>query len=305
MGHSHPRIFVVTTLRPHHCDLQNLWLKMNEERQAASFDAGLSRLKRKHSSSNDGDGGSGEDCHNESSEKRKGKRPAKDPALCKLETDVEGSESGSCAELDDFCLDVQNIEPDDDESEGNASAEESDLTSAISARSDDSDWQDLRVGLRRRMRRKDIIWPAYPSQSTQCCDTCNAMTGTAAGLQALVDPRGYGHLNWYDLQEAASMGCALCQAIWDVTEHEDWDYEEDGYVVRDEIRITGNLTELVDIEGGPPPEHPMTGRLFDEIAVHIPQDGGRRSPPYGDGEVWHLVTFDGKPALHSARIILC
>lgn len=278
---------------------------MNEQRQAASFDGGINRLKRKHSSSNDGDSDSGEGGHTTSSEKRRGKRPTKDSALCKLDTDVEGSESASYAELDDFFLDVQDIEPDDDEPETNACTEESDPISAISARSDDSDWQNRRVGPRRRMRRKDIVWPAYPSRSTQCCRACNDMTGTAAGLQALLDPRGYGHLNWYDLQETASMGCALCQAIWDVTEHEDWDYEEHGHVVRDEIRITGSFTELIDAEGGAPPEHPMKGRLFDEIAVHIPIDGRCRSPPYGDGEVWHLVAFDGKSAMRSALIVLC
>lgn len=279
---------------------------MNEQRQAASLDTGISRLKRKHSLSNDGDSDSGEGDHTTSSVKRKGKRPAKDPVLCKLGTDVEGSEFlAGYAELDDLCIDVQDSEPDDNEPARNASAEESDLNSVISARSDDSDWQDHRVEPRRSMRRKDIAWPAYPSRSTQCCDTCNSMTGTAAGLQALLDPRGYRHLNWYDLQETASMGCALCQAIWDVTEHENWEFEEDGCVVQDEIRVTGSFTELIDVEGGPPPEHPMAGRFFDEIAVHIPQDGGRRSPQYGEGEVWHLVTFAGKPPLHSARIILC
>ncbi|KAL1859641.1 hypothetical protein Daus18300_009506 [Diaporthe australafricana] len=263
----------------------------------ASLSTGISLLKRKHSLSNDGDSDSdnGEGGHTTSSEKkRKGKRPAKYPVLDKLGTGVEGSEFAGRVELDDFWVDVQDSEPDDDEPARNPSVEAGDFNSDISAiRSDDSDWQNQPT---RQSRRTDIVWPTYPSRSTQCCDTCNAMTGTAAGLRALLNPRGYRHLNWYDLQETASMGCALCQAIWDVTEHDDWDFEEDGLVVLDEIRITGSFSELVDIEGGPPPEHPMTGRFFDEIAVHIPQDGGRHSPPYGEGEVWHLVTFDGDPA---------
>lgn len=278
---------------------------MDEPRQAASVDAGISRLKRKPSWSNDGDSDSGEGDHTTSSEKRKGKRPAKDPVLCKLGTDVEGSESANLMELHAFCIDVQDKVPDDDEPARNASAEKFDFNSAISARGDGSDWQDLRVRTRRHMRRKDIVWPAYLSRSTQCCDTCKAMTGTAAGLQALLDPRGYRHLNWYDLQETASMGCALCQAIWHVTEHEHWEFEEDGWVVRDEIRIRGRVKELIDIDGGPPPGHLMRGRLLDEIAVHIPQDWGRRSPPYEEVEAWRLVAFDGEPALHSARINLC
>lgn len=90
--------------------------------------------------------------------------------------------------------------------------------------SDDSDGESLFIGGQgrsRRMRRNDIRWPEFPSQSSRCCETCNAMTGTRAGLRDLCSPRGYKHLNWYDLQESASRGCALCGSIWDNTEGSD------------------------------------------------------------------------------------
>jgi hypothetical protein len=98
--------------------------------------------------------------------------------------------------------------------------------------------------LTRPSRREDIIWPEFPSTSPQCCAKCEIMTGTQEGLAALLGDGGYKHFNWYGIQETAALGCALCTAIWDVTEHEDWDYEEDGSITRDEIRIFANVTHL-------------------------------------------------------------
>lgn len=63
------------------------------------------------------------------------------------------------------------------------------------------------------------------------------MTGTIYGLRGLIEFRSYTPLGWYDLLERASQRCTLCQHIWDVTEHENWDLEYDGWVVRDEIRV--------------------------------------------------------------------
>ncbi|KAH7140863.1 heterokaryon incompatibility protein-domain-containing protein [Dactylonectria macrodidyma] len=171
--------------------------------------------------------------------------------------------------------------------------------------SDDGDWKDYTGGPRRRMRRKDIVWPDCASQSTKCCVTCNAMMGTVEGLYELLHPRGYKHLSWYELQVTASQGCALCQSIWEVTEHADWDYnEENGWVVRDEIRITGSFTQLMEDakslieaqEGHIPKGHPLEGRLLNEIEVHIPLDRRLARPLYEEGEVWHLVAFDANPA---------
>lgn len=156
------------------------------------------------------------------------------------------------------------------------------------------------------MRRKDIVWPDSLIRGTKCCVTCNAMTGTADGLYGLLHPRGYKHLSWYELQETASQGCALCHSIWEVTEHADWDYnEENGWVVRDEIRVTGSFTQLMGDaknlieaqEGHLLKGHPLEGRLLDEIEVHIPLDRRLARLRYEEGEIWHLVTFDGKPCL--------
>ncbi|KAH6853137.1 heterokaryon incompatibility protein-domain-containing protein [Chaetomium sp. MPI-CAGE-AT-0009] len=122
------------------------------------------------------------------------------------------------------------------------------------------------------------------------------MTGTAEGLRELLEPRGYKHLSWYDIQETAARGCPLCRVVWDVTENADWDHDEDGRVVLDEIRVTGTFSEPDDAKGGGGVGHPLEGLLLEDIAFHIPM----RTPPYGEGEVFYLAAFDGDPA---ARIV--
>lgn len=163
--------------------------------------------------------------------------------------------------------------------------------------SDDGDGKHLFNGGQRReriMRRNDLRWPVFPSSSSLCCGTCNAMTGTRAGLRALRSPRGYKHLNWYDLQESASRECALCGDIWDMAEQSNWDYEADGSVVRDEIRITGNFGEDGSVRAGISRGHPIEGMLLDGIQVLIPAEWESYGEPYEKAEEWHMVTFAGE-----------
>ena len=41
------------------------------------------------------------------------------------------------------------------------------------------------------------------------------------------------------------MGCELCQAIWHVTEHEDWDYDSEGLVTGVKIRIFAKCYSII------------------------------------------------------------
>ncbi|OQV02946.1 hypothetical protein CLAIMM_08057 [Cladophialophora immunda] len=91
-------------------------------------------------------------------------------------------------------------------------------------------------------RKEDSFWLKFLTGSPHCCTKCKSMTGTPEGLAALLSDDGYKHFNWYRIQEMAAFGCALCRAIWDVTESQDWDHEEDGSVTQDEIRIFANAT---------------------------------------------------------------
>jgi hypothetical protein len=140
--------------------------------------------------------------------------------------------------------------------------------------------------------RKDIVWPRFPSRSPQCCLKCKAMTGTPEGLSALLSDGGYKHFNWYKIQETAALGCALCTMIWDDAEHKDWDYDDDGSVTRDEIRIFADATCLSSPTDGRLSRYPLKDIQLHSLEVRIP--GMPRSPPYPEGELYHLVTFESK-----------
>ncbi|CZR66340.1 uncharacterized protein PAC_16241 [Phialocephala subalpina] len=147
----------------------------------------------------------------------------------------------------------------------------------------------------RPTRRNDIVWPAFPSRSPYCCPKCKAMTGTPQGLGALLDG-GYKHYNWYEIQETAALGCALCETIWGVTEHADWDCEDDGSVTRDEILILANGTRLPSPVESRFPGHPLQDIQLHSLEVQIPGDGRRGSPRYQEEEVFYLVTLDSDPS---------
>lgn len=51
-------------------------------------------------------------------------------------------------------------------------------------------------------------------QADKCCDTCKRMTGTLEGLQALVSPVGYTHLDFENIKRSGSRGCKLCKMIY-------------------------------------------------------------------------------------------
>ncbi len=174
--------------------------------------------------------------------------------------------------------------------------------SVTAVSSDDSDSQDVTEVLGQRMCSNDII--QRPSSSRECCDTCKDMTGTADGLRGLLDACGYKHLNWYELQETASRGCALCRNIKEVLENNDYAYDEDEVIVPGEIRITGSFTQLADIKGGDAVGHPLEGKLIKNISVHIPVNWPCGQPDNPQREAWHVVTFDGEPALRLAGVMV-
>jgi hypothetical protein len=145
----------------------------------------------------------------------------------------------------------------------------------------------------RQTQRKDIVWPEFPSRSPHCCPKCKAMTGTQEGLGALLDC-GYKHYNWHEIQETAALGCALCEFIWDATEHADWDYEDDGSVTRDEILILANGTRLPSLGESTLPRHPLQDIQLHSLEVQIPHDRRRTGSRYQEEEVLYLVTLDCK-----------
>lgn len=135
----------------------------------------------------------------------------------------------------------------------------------------------------------DTLRPGFPRESHQCCQTCVAMTGTRLGLSALLSDGGYVHLNWYEIQKSAGMGCELCSGIWDTLESEDWDYEDDGSVTSEEIRIFANFTHLLPDAEGAQPQHPLEYVQLQSLEVKAPLDGGSSK-----GEIFYLVTSEGK-----------
>lgn len=140
-------------------------------------------------------------------------------------------------------------------------------------------------------RRENIVWPEFPSRSHGCCTKCESMTGTPEGLDALLSDGGYKHFNWYEIQKTAAHGCALCRAIWDVTEHEDWDYEDDGSVTRAEIRILAKFTRLPSPVEGRLSRHPLNNIHLHSLEVQIPMDP---VPTIPEGVGFNLVTLEGK-----------
>jgi hypothetical protein len=119
------------------------------------------------------------------------------------------------------------------------------------------------------------------------------MTGTLEGLGALLDS-GYKHYNWYEIQETAALGYALCSAIWDVTEHKDWDYEDDGSVTRNEILVLADVTRLPSPVESRLQRHPLQDIQLHSLEVQIPGDRRRRSSAYMNGEKFYLATLDCK-----------
>lgn len=151
--------------------------------------------------------------------------------------------------------------------------------------------KEIEVAWTRPSRREDIVWPEFPSTSPHCCVKCRTMTGTPEGLAALLGDGGYKHFNWYEIQEMAALGCALCTALWDVTENEDWDYEEDGSVTRSEIRIFANVTDLSSPSEGRLSEYPLENIQLHSFDVQFPEDP---FPRILDIARLNLVTFESE-----------
>ena len=146
----------------------------------------------------------------------------------------------------------------------------------------------------RPRRREDIVRPIFTGGSHRCCAKCESMTGTPEGLGALLSDGGYKHFNWYEIQETAAGGCAICRAIWDVTEHEDWDYEDDGSVTRAEIRILASFTRLPSPVEGRLSRHPLNNIHLHSLDVQIPLDP---APMILEWARFNLVTLEGKLTL--------
>jgi hypothetical protein len=148
----------------------------------------------------------------------------------------------------------------------------------------------------------------FRTNNLGCCRRCEDMTGTPEGLRALVED-SYKHFNWYDIQKTAALGCELCGLIWDVTEHEDWDYdlddkkeednEDNRIITRDEIRIVADFKTQPAAIGADEMSHVLSGMQLRRIRVIIPYDGKMCGWSRKDhllqreGEVINLVTYDG------------
>ncbi|KAI9150016.1 hypothetical protein HJFPF1_09766 [Paramyrothecium foliicola] len=152
--------------------------------------------------------------------------------------------------------------------------------------------------IQRRNRRKSEL---LPGNGQRCCSKCSAMTGTWEGLGALLSKKGYEHHNWYDMQEAAAQGCPLCEHMFEVLEHEDWEFDEaDGSVTRKPTLIWATVNE--SYATGRRDEKPGLS-LFDGlqllgIEVFIPLDPGLAHHPDRDGQLYHMITHPADPCSH-------
>lgn len=88
----------------------------------------------------------------------------------------------------------------------------------------------------------------------------------------------------------AALGCALCDEIWGVTEIEDWDYEEDGSVTRDEIRIFADVTYLSSPSEGRLSRYPLDNIQLHSFDVQFPEDPIARILNFARLDI---LTFEG------------
>jgi hypothetical protein len=138
-----------------------------------------------------------------------------------------------------------------------------------------------------------------PSNNAQCCSKCQEMTGTSAGLHALING-GYKHLNWYQIQRTAALGCALCRKIQDLPKH--WVRNSEGSITHKEVVIRADhYTFLPSQDRRRVLGHPLNllsnNIQLRSLEVQIPTDdrlGQRWDEAFQDTIEFHLVTRKGK-----------
>jgi hypothetical protein len=213
-----------------------------------------------------------------------------------LQSNCENDERASFIEATQTCPQLsnapkQNFSRSDSGGDGKGSDDANDTKDC-----DNSDLESFGVHQARSNRQSEALTgfgELDTDQMGQCCPRCEAMTGTQQGISALLSEGGYKHFDWYDIQKSAGTGCALCETIWHVTEHEDWDYEDDGSRTHKEIRVFANTTRLPPSKQPRPPKHPLQDIQLESLEVMIPLDG-RLAHGYSSGEILYLAAFEGK-----------
>jgi hypothetical protein len=126
----------------------------------------------------------------------------------------------------------------------------------------------------------------------ECCDKCQAMTGTFDGLHALIDEEGYEHYNWQEIQDSMARGCALCEHICEITES-DWDEVEDGLIKGTKIRVYAAKSDAISPGGNRKSDHPLEGIHLESLLVQIPRDPDRVKAEPSLCQTLELVAFEG------------
>lgn len=153
-------------------------------------------------------------------------------------------------------------------------------------------------------KRPQIVHSQFPGPSSKelelppgdgqgCCSKCKAMTGTRRGLDALLSREGYEHHNWYEMQHAAAQGCPLCEHMFEVLEHEDWELDEAGRsVTHKPTRVLARVNELPIAEKvhGMPRLNPFDGLQLLGIEVFIPIDPRLAHSSDCGSQIYHVVT---------------
>jgi hypothetical protein len=139
------------------------------------------------------------------------------------------------------------------------------------------------------------------SAELECCNKCQAMTGTIEGLTALldVDGDGYEYYNWQEIQDAwYGPNCALCEHVLDISE-DTWGDEADGdSITNDRIRIHAEVNIVNTFERQKhSPSHPLAGRQLGGLRFRIPSNSNSsnatRVAPDARDKIFSLVTFEG------------
>lgn len=122
----------------------------------------------------------------------------------------------------------------------------------------------------------------------ECCDKCQAMTGTFDGLHALIGEEGYEHYNWQEIQDSVARGCALCGHICEITEGA-WDEDDDGLNRGKKIRVYAAESDAISPGGKRQSDHPLEGMYLESLLVQIPYVRAG-PPPY---QTLKLLAFEG------------
>jgi hypothetical protein len=133
--------------------------------------------------------------------------------------------------------------------------------------------------------------PSLLTGNSRCCPTCEAMTGTPEGLNALVSG-GYKHKNWYQIWETANLGCRLC---WQIQHIPGVGFDvANGNWPDEELVIRAITTALPSGDKVGVIPHPLENCLLQNLEVVISGLVSNEDPQGAPRQIlFHPVTWEG------------